>query len=395
MRTLQEIQARRAEIRRMLDAGSADLDLNALETELDQLDADERTIVEATERRAAIVARVVGGGAGETSLRTVRSFPMGAGIEGGTEERTFDASSPEYRSAFLKTLAKDQKTGEMRLGELTDVEQRAFTFTTANTGGVLPTAMSTRIWDMVTERYAILGHIAKSTFANVYQFEQATAIVAGDAAVSAENTANAEDLDVTFVPITLTGSEVKADVVISRKMQIQSMAGFEDFLVRKLVERIGVQLNKLVFTAIDADTDNAVIPTAGALTEADFRAALGSIKGGTDCRVYANQSTIWNEIAGVKDLNGRSFFIASELSDDPTLQGRIFGKKVYLDDTLADGMIQVGYVDAIEANLFQDVEILSDVDVKTHGTTYGGYALFEAALGDTRSWVKIDITPAG
>lgn len=387
MNRLQQIEARLAEIRGLVDAPDADLD--ALETEVTSLEEERAQLLAAAEQRSALVARVAGAVGG----RPIHPVPSPlSGAEGASEEREFDASSPEYRSAYLKTLAKDQKTGEMRLGELTDVEQRAFTFTTATTASVIPTQMSNKIWDMVATRYAILNHIAKSTFNNVYQFEQATAITAGDAAVTSENVANSDDMTITFNPVTLTGSEVKADVVISRKMQIQSMDGFEDYLVRKIAERIGVQLNTLVFTAIDADTTIANVETAGALEITDFRSALGAIRGGYDCRIYANQTTIWNEIAAVEDTNGRAYFIASEKDDDPTLQGRIYGKPVYLDDTLADDVIKIGYVDAIEANLFQDVDILSDVDVKTHGTTYGGYALFEAALGDTRSWVTISIT---
>lgn len=393
MKTLQEILARKAEIRKMLEGDVTSEQLDSLSTELDQLEADERAIVEATEKRNSLVSRVAGAVGGDATV--VRSMPMGAGVAGGHEERTFDAGSPEYRAAFLKTLAKDQKTGEMRLGDLTVEERTAFTFTTATTGSVLPTQTSSKIWDLISSRYALLGHIAKGSFKNVYEFLQATAISAGDAAVTNENTGATSDMAITFNPVTLTGVEIRADVVISRKMQIQSMDGFEDFLVRKLAERIGVQMNLRAFADIVADVaEGNALETAGALDIADFRTAFGAIKGGSDCKVYANQKTIWTEIAALVDENGRAYFIASEQDDDPTLAGRIYGKKVYVDDTLADSVIHVGYVDVVEANLFQDVEILSDVDVKTHGTTYGGYALFEAALGDTRGWATITVTAA-
>lgn len=387
---LKEILARKAQIRTELDAEGADL--TALASELDALEAEERSIVEAIEARQALVQRVASNVGGDVT--PIRGFGPDFG-DAGTEERTYDASSPEYRSAFLKTLARDQATGDMRLGELNAEERAAFTFTTSNTGTVLPVQMSNAIWDLIATRYALLSHISKSSFSNVYEFLQATAISAGDAAVAAENTAPTSDMAVTFNGVTLTGVEVKADIVISRKMQIQSMTGFEDFLVRKIAERIGVKMNVQAFSDIVADVPNGnKLSTAGALAISDFREALGAIKGGSDCRVYANQKTIWTEIAALVDENGRAYFIASEQSDDPTLQGRIYGKKVYLDDTLADGVIHVGYVDVVEANLFQDVEILSQVDVKTHGTTYGGYALFEAALGDTRGWATITVTPA-
>lgn len=381
---LQEIEARFAAIRSELTDDGADID--ALEREIQALTEERAAYVDRAEQRQALLARV------ETEGRTVHWF--GPGLDGSSgEKRTFDASSPEYRSAFLKTLARNRSTDEMRLGELTDIEQRAFTYMTTTTTAVLPTVMKTKIWDIIEQRYALLGHVAKSTFENIYQFDQATVIVSGDAAETEQDTANAEDLQITFVPVTLSGVEITADVVISRKMQIQSMDGFEDFLVRKISSRIGTKMNVRLFTDIVADRLEAnLILTAGALAEADFRTALGAIKGGFDCRVYANQSTIWNDIAGVQDEDKRPYFIASTVTDDPTMQGHIFGKMVYLDDTLADDLIHVLYVDTVEANVFQDVEILSDVDVKTHGTTYGGLAIFEAALGDTRGLATIQIT---
>jgi HK97 family phage major capsid protein len=386
MRTLQEIQARRAEIRSMLEAPDADLE--ALERELDELDVEERAYTEAVERRSRLEKRVVGAPASAV----VRSFPT---PQPGEAEERFDASSPEYRAAFLKNLAKDRKTGAMRLGELTDVEQRAFTYLTSNTTAVLPTTMSTKIWDMVSDRCALYAHIGKSSFKSAYQFDQATAITAGDAAVTAQNTANSDDLTITFNPTTLTGVEIRADVEIGRKMQIQSMDGFEDYLVRKLSERISTKLNVQLFADLVADRLEAnAIATAGALAKADFLSALGKLRGGIDCRVYANQTTIWTQIAAVEDLNGRAYFIPSELDSDPTLQGRIFGKKVYLDDTLADNVIHFILVDTVEANLFQDIEVLSDVDAKTHATTYGGLAIFEAAMGDTRGIVTVTVTEA-
>lgn len=360
-----------------------DADLDKLERELKELTEEREAILKHVEQRKALLKQV------ETEGKVIHRF----GEDSRKEERTFDASSPEYRSAFLKTLAKNHKTGEMRLGELTEVEQRAFTYMTATTTAVLPTQMSTKIWDIIGERYALLGHVAKSTFKNIYQFDQATVIAGGDAAVTNQNTANSDDLQITINPVTLSGVEIRADVVISRKMQIQSMDGFEDYLVRKVGERIGVKMNKQLFSDIVADRLEAnLVEVTGTLAESDFREALGVLKGGFDCRIYASQSTIWNNIAGVQDLNGRPYFIADTVADDPTMQGRIFGKKVYLDDTVDDGTIHLVYVDCVEANLFQDVEILSDVDAKTHAMTYGGLAIFEAALGDTRGLATISIS---
>jgi HK97 family phage major capsid protein len=279
---------------------------------------------------------------------------------------------------------------------MTDVEKRAFTFTTANTPNAIPGAISLGIVDMIAKNYAILGDIDPTTFAGVVEFVQATAIVSGEADETDENTANADNLQVTFNKETMTGAEIRGSVKLSNKMRIQSMDGFEQWLVNELARELGERMNDHVFAAIDADmlVDN-IEPDLTALTDADVRALFGSLKGGQGSRVvYANNSTIWNIIAGVQDNMGRPKFLESTVNDDPAVQGRIYGTAVKLDETLADGVIYVGYPAVVKANMFEAPNVLSDVDVETREITYGGYALFEARLGDTRAFAKATVAAA-
>jgi hypothetical protein len=112
MKTLQEILARKAEIRSLLE-GDQEVDLSALETELRSLDEMQKTI-ETRTRLMKEAAAINNGQAG----RQIETF-------NGQEERGAvitdnddPLSTPEYRSAFLKNLQGKR---------LTDVEERALT----------------------------------------------------------------------------------------------------------------------------------------------------------------------------------------------------------------------------------------------------------------------------
>lgn len=388
MNRLQQIEARMAEIRAALDTEGADLD--ALEAEITALTEERASIEAAIEKRAALVKSVATGAMG----RTIRTF---VGTEPGAQE-AFDVNSPEFRSAWLKKMAHNSKTGEWRLGQLTEVEERAFTYTTATTPNAIPGAVSLGIVDMIAKQYAVLGDIVPTEFADVVEFVQTTAIVSGAAAATAQNVANAEDLQITFVKVTMTGVEIRGDVVIGAKMRIQSMDGFEAYLVGELSREMGERMNDHVVAAIEADmvAGNKVATGAGvALTAADVKSALALLKGGRGQRVaYANSHTIWNHIAGVVDSTGKEKFIESSVTDDPAVQGRIYGTVVKLDETLADNLVYIGFPATVKANTFVAPNVLSDINVKTRETTYGGYALFEAHLGDTRAFVKLTCTPA-
>ena len=139
MNRLKEIEERMAAIAAEAEQDGADLD--ALEAEVRALKEERKGILDAAEKRKALLADITDGKAGTV----VREFTAEK-----KEERTYGADSPEYRSAFLKTMLDK---------DLTDVEQRAYTHTTANTGAVMPTTMLNQIWDLVSQQHAIMGDI--------------------------------------------------------------------------------------------------------------------------------------------------------------------------------------------------------------------------------------------
>ena len=113
LRTIDEIEAREAEIKQLITDSSSEEEVRALSAEIDELKAEREELRKAAE--AAEEERKAAAECGETIREEITM----------NEERIFTADSEEYRSAWLKNLAVVE--GRHMFGEFTEVEERAFT----------------------------------------------------------------------------------------------------------------------------------------------------------------------------------------------------------------------------------------------------------------------------
>ena len=102
--------------------------------EINKLDADYQAAKEQQAEENALEDKQVIPAAIQNEQKLGEETEMSAKI--------YDASSVEYRNAFLKHISG-------RDDEMTKLENTAFTHTTGNTGNVLPTTMLNEIWDLV------------------------------------------------------------------------------------------------------------------------------------------------------------------------------------------------------------------------------------------------------
>lgn len=380
--TVAELQTRAAELK-----GIGENPENRSTEELEQLAEERAAIDEELNERRAQAARdqlrrdqVAAGTVPTTVLSRMTAQPA--------EERQYDASSPEYRRAFLKNLAV--RDGVPMFGEMTDEERRAFTHTTANTGAVVPTEMMNRIIELIESDYPMYNDAEKSSMISGFQIPRHTAISAGDAAATNEGAANSDEQD-TFDYLPLPGVEIKKHLVISRKMKWQSIDAFQDWVEKHIAERIGVAKETRILAQLADATygiANSNIATGVEATDANFRAKLGLIKGKGAKVVYANNYTIWNIIAGINDGAGHKAFIPNPMAD-PVTQGVIYGCTVKLDDNLADKVVYMGIPKKILANNFEELFMNHAMDPKTFEDIVAGYSLFDAGLENPLSFVKV------
>jgi HK97 family phage major capsid protein len=384
MNRIAEITARLAEIRAELAKPEADID--ALEKEADGLITEREGIEAAAQRRSTLESRILA-----MPAPTARTFPQPTQVD--ARERTPGKDSPEAKSAWLKMMARHPGNGHMLLGDLNEMEKLAYTFTTTEAANFIPAGIQLGIVDSIKQKSALFADLAMTNFAGAVEFQQITAVSAGDAAATSENTAATNNLALTNAKVSMSGTEYRDSAKMSNKTRLQSIDQFETWLIDTLGDRLARIINVALFTMLDSDIQDAnVLTTSTTLDAQEVRQLHGMLAGGSGPRVcYANNFTIWNEIAAVVDSYGKEKFIESPQTDDPVLQGRIYGTLIKLDETLANSVMYIGYPRTIKANMFEAPNVLSDLNVETREMLWAGYALFEARMGDVRSFTKCTI----
>ncbi len=360
-----------------------------LTTETEELQARQKDLEDLAERKKKVKDVVKG----NIMTRTIET----GGKE--TMAENYTANSPEYRTAWLKKMAINHR-GEMMFGDLTEVEQRAFTFTTENSGNVVPTELQNRIIDRIKHEAPIFEDAAKSAITKGFAIPVRTAIAAGDAAVVAEGAANADEQD-TFTQIELSGVEIAKTATLTRKMQFQSIDSFENWLVGDISKRILVAKENVLMKRLDGSAPATGIAAVSAVAIADanvltnqvyddatIRAIMAKIDEAGQVVVYANRATIFNGLAGIEDGQGAKAFITSPQAD-PTVAGVLYGAVVKPDPNLADNVAYFIVRGAVKANAYAPLEIFPTKEAKTANTIYTGTEIFDGGLENPLAAVKV------
>ena len=371
--TLEQLNEEKTELRAMLEKDDANLD--EIEARMNEIESRESEIKEELEKRNSLLNKVAVEG------KVVESMEMNNEVRKGVE-------SVEYRDAYLKNLAEAME-GRNVFGEMTEEERSAFTFTTANTGAVVPTLILDRVKDLVSSMSPMYDDATKTALAEGFRLARHTAITQGDAAVTLEGIANDDEID-TFDYVPLAGVEIKKHADVTRKMRFQSIGAFEDWLVSHIALRILVAKDKVILARLDDATYGiaAANKINGAYSDETIRGAFAKIKSNGVKVVYANNKTIYEGLAGIETKDGYKVFTPSAMVD-PITQGSLYGARVKLDDNIPDDVVYIGVPADILANNFDDYAFTADENAKSWVTTYSGYSLFDAGLENPYAFVKI------
>lgn len=370
---MSDIEARMAEIRSEMESESADLD--ALTEEVKRLKERKAELESAAEKRSKI-------------LEEVGSAPAARTFKTDRSEERFTVASPEFASAWWKQLATDAR-GKKMFGELSDVEERAFTFVTTNTPDVVPTEVMDRIVELIDNDSPIYDDSYKSNMRFGFSLPRHKSITAGDAKNVTEGAANDDEQD-TFDSLDLPGVEIKKHIVMSRKMEFQSIDAFKEWVLTHLAARIRVAKEKYLISQLGQTTtgiETGNVLTAAALTDAELRKCLALLRGSGTRVLYANSDFIWNTLAGLEDEGGDKLFIPSAMND-PIVEGRVYGTIVKRDSNIPDDTFYIGYPNKILSNEFILFDITPQIEDKTLNRIFVGYSLFDGGLEDPKAFVK-------
>lgn len=335
-----------------------------------------------------------------------------AGVSGAAYDVT-DYDQAERR-AWVKNMAERSNVQLFGGTALTDVERAAvrhaleqraeFTITTSNTADVVPVSVQQEIISLIDNSAALFSDVTRYNMAGQFELVRHKSIKKGDAAETAEGAAPTDIEENEFDHITLTGDEIKKTVEMSRKMATQSLTGFEKYLISEISARLSVACNAKVHANLDsaelgmATANKIQTAKANVIAKADILKLLSLLmtfgnpapKGAF---IYANNNTIWNQLAAIEDTTGRSYFV-SEATDDPTVQGRMFGKWVKKDDSIADGVIKAGFPDLFRGNIFDGVDVTPYIQPRTQKRCYDGYVLYDGGLAVPQAFSQLTVKTA-
>ena len=378
----EQLEARLAELTEETSEEKRDaLDNDALEARINEMEAIKAEL-EARKAAAAEEARKAEEAARMTGKPIIEE----------DRKMNYDVSSPEYRSAFLKSLKGMELNAE---------EREAYVATTGDTtannhgaGLLVPTEMLNNIWSLIEEQHAILGDITLYRTNTYLSIPVHTAIAQGDATAVSENAANDDEIN-NFMTVTLHGRDYSKTVKISYAMAQMSIDALESYLTNEIAARLGAAMARDTITGILTDyhtTDNTVVALNDSLKYSDVAKAFGALKnknGGAV--VYGANKTIYTRLATLEDTEGHLIF---QPDANAGVEGRLLGAPVKVDDGLADDVLLVGYPKNVVGNVVQDVMVETDRDISKHVIIYSGYARYESKLIAPKSFAKITVTSA-
>lgn len=377
IKRMQEINARKAELRSMLE-GSGEVDLDAIEKELRDLDTEFKGL----EKRKATIDGINAG--------TIPAVEIPNPVTARAAD-TFDQDK-EYRSAWLKTLQGKA---------LTENEQRAYS-TAANSA--LPAIPESTANEIIKKMYEVAPILQRCKIFHVPgNFKFAVEGANADAAIHSENAAITAAAD-SLGSVSLTGYEIVKLVKASRATVNMTIAAFESYIVEIIAEAIARKIENYIFVGTGTNQPGGVAQggkgangayTAGtdmvetaAVTEANITTAYGMLASGYE------RNAVW---AMSKATFFADYYALMNKSKNNLIEfanGKyyIMGCEVYFTGSLAAGVSYLGDFSYIVGNYSQDITVVKSEHsgLATNSVDYLGSCVFDSkAIAGLGAFVKL------
>lgn len=246
---LKEIEARIAEIKNELETRGAELSVeesNKLVDEAEQLNEQRKALVEAAEKRNAALANIAAG-----EGKTVRTFAAPNGAAAVEDEDKY--ASMAYRKAFMQYVTR---------GTAIPVEYRGDANTkTSDVGNVIPTTVVDQIISKLENVGGILALVTKTAYKGGVAIPKnsvkpvATWVTEG---------AGSDKQKLTVGSVTFAYHKLRCAVSVSLEVDTMSIAAFEAYLVRVIVEAMTKKLEESIIKGSGSGEPTGIINTAAA-----------------------------------------------------------------------------------------------------------------------------------
>jgi HK97 family phage major capsid protein len=366
--TVEELEARRAQIGVEAEQDGADLD--ALEAEIKGIKAELEARKEAAAKKAEIRTAVATGAGSVIAEAPQTPIP--------TEERKmFKIDSIEYRDAWTKKI----------IGRELNEEERA---ALGAAGAVIPTMTVNAVWDKLTGPADLLGKVDVSQFPTYVRFPKATTKAAATGqAVGGPITESSDVIGY----IDLIPNEYVKLLTVGADIDHMAVSAVHDWIVNNLVESIRAEINKDIVVGTGTNelkgilasvtADSTAIPAT--VTKASLLKIMGALgsnyQGGavwimTPAMFYENVMTL------------------TQLNDYIINDGfnfKLFGHDVVLMSELlvsAKETILYGDPKAYKLNVLKALEVKPFETATTTNIQFRGATMADGELIDAAAFVR-------
>lgn len=338
----------------------------------------------------------------------LRSSNQGAGLNlvtgrdfKGEEKKTFTAdddvaATPEYRSAFYKTLLGQKLSDNEQAAYNAVVEKRADAYDTSTDVAL---AIPTNTLNQVIKKARTMGGLLAE--ARAFALPTKISIPVGTPSTKAawhtEGAAVATE-KVTLSAVTFAGYEIIKIFSISAKAKRMTISAFESYLTDELtacvmetiadslINGTGTNQGTGLETGITwTDGTNAVkVAASKSAGYSDVVATVAKLPRGYSqgAKWAMNNATLYNVFYGMMDGNGRPIFIADPKNESV---GKILGFDIVIDDNIADNTAYLGnFAKYLGYNMPQGIAI----EVSRESSFKSGLIDYRAmAIADTKPLV--------
>lgn len=381
MKTLEEIQKRKLELKSLLEDETKEVNVDEISNELDQLEKEERELKISSENAMAIKEKEERKQIAESIQNNqIKGKVMKEEI---MKEKKYTISDPEYRSAWAKKLlnySEDKFTEEelRALGDAVTTTATQFVAAAAETNGInnggllIPTSVRTDILNLISKQSPFYKDIRKLQIAGNVDLPYLHS--ADDAEWYTESTETKNE-GMEFKSIKLTGFDLAKDIVVTWKLESMAPESFISFITEELSIKIGKALVNAIMYGDGSNKPKGAINGLSAVEGDDpIDTIVQTYKSlSDDSRIGAKAYISTNvniDIVGYKDANGNYPFL-NGLSSTKLLD-------IEVDPFLKDGDIIVGNPRNYVLNEVEQLSIARESTVKGRKTTYAAYSIVDA-----------------
>lgn len=393
------------EAQKLINAGSND-EAEEMLNQIEACDAAWNDFARDLANKAALENRLKGLDLGN------KSVPVNSGVAGpvvgldGESKPQNEVDEKVYTNAWAKAIMG--KGTSMNAEEKSAFELKNAALSTETHGVLIPNTVVNGIWEQIGETYPLWEDIANKT--HVKGTLEMIKEDGGDEASWYDEATPISEGEETFTTFTLSGCELARDITITWKLKEMAIEDFIPYIQRKLAKKIGRALAYGVVqgkgkpghsdsfkpepmgivTALEKENERVVTyGESDPITYKKLTSIMAMIKSGyaKGAVIYANNETIWNELANVLDATGKPYFVPDATSGGV---GRIFGKVVKEDDSIPkNGILVANVKEGYVVNFNKDIILDQEDHKKTRTTDYIAYGIVDGDVVTTDAFVYL------